>query len=48
MPRLEGVSRLAQIPSIGVDLMGNPADAPCDAHMLRLENMDTGLFFNNN
>lgn len=43
MPRLERVSRLAQIPGIGVDRMGNAADAACDPQMLRLENMDTDL-----
>lgn len=37
------VSRLQHIPGIGVDVMGNRADALADASMLRLENLDTDL-----
>ncbi|MEM8685397.1 MAG: pyridoxal phosphate-dependent aminotransferase [Pseudomonadota bacterium] len=37
------VSRLAHIPGIGVDKMGNAADAVADSEMLRLENLDTDL-----
>ena len=38
-----GVSRLAQIPGIGVDRVGDAADAAADPEMLRLENLDTDL-----
>lgn len=38
-----GVSRLAHIPGIGVDLMGDAADAAHDPDLLRLENLDTDL-----
>ena len=37
------VSRLAQIPGIGVDRMGSAADAAGSAEMLRLENLDTDI-----
>ena len=37
------VSRLAGIPGIGVDKMGNAADAAGSAEMLRLENLDTDI-----
>ncbi len=37
------VSRLQHIPGIGVDKMGNAADALADDSMLRLENLDTDL-----
>ncbi|WP_306029811.1 pyridoxal phosphate-dependent aminotransferase [Stappia sp. MMSF_3263] len=37
------VSRLAHIPGIGVDRMGNAADAAGVAEMLRLENLDTDI-----
>ena len=37
------VSRLAQIPGIGVDVMGDAADAANDPDLLRLENLDTDL-----
>jgi len=37
------VSRLQDIPGIGVDQMGNAADAAHDPEILRLENMDTNL-----
>ncbi len=37
------VSRLAHIPGIGVDSIGDRADALGDASMLRLENLDTDL-----
>ena len=37
------VSRLAHIPGIGVDRMGNAADAVGDDRMLRLENLDTDI-----
>ncbi len=37
------VSRLAQIPGIGVDRMGNAADAAGSTEMLRLENLDTDI-----
>lgn len=37
------VSRLAMIPGIGVDRMGNAADALGSADMLRLENLDTDI-----
>src|SRR6266550_28029 len=35
------VSRLQNVPGIGVDVMGNAADAAHDPDILRLENMDT-------
>lgn len=37
------VSRIAHIPGIGVDRMGNAADALNSAEMLRLENLDTDI-----
>lgn len=37
------VSRLRQIPGIGVDAVGDAADAVGDERMLRLENLDTDL-----
>lgn len=37
------VSRLADIPGIGVNVMGDRADAAADPEMLRLENLDTDL-----
>ena len=37
------VSRLAHIPGIGVNVMGDRADAVADPSMLRLENLDTDL-----
>jgi len=37
------VSRLKDIPGIGVDQMGNAADAAHDPDILRLENMDTDI-----
>ncbi len=37
------VSRLREIPGIGVDKMGNAADAAGDREMLRLENLDTDI-----
>lgn len=37
------VSRLAAIPGIGVDRMGNAADADGRPEMLRLENLDTDI-----
>ncbi|WP_417768565.1 pyridoxal phosphate-dependent aminotransferase [Stappia sp.] len=37
------VSRLAHIPGIGVDRMGNAADAAGAVEMLRLENLDTDI-----
>lgn len=40
MPR---ISRLAYIPGIGVDKMGNAADAAHDPEILRLENLDTDI-----
>lgn len=43
MPRLERVSRLLHVPGIGVDRMGNAADAAHDPEILRLENLDTDL-----
>ncbi|HEV7371072.1 pyridoxal phosphate-dependent aminotransferase [Arenibaculum sp.] len=38
-----GVSRLKDIPGIGVDRMGEAADAAADGELLRLENLDTDL-----
>lgn len=43
MPRLSRVSRLAKVPGIGVDRMGNAADAAHDPEILRLENLDTDI-----
>jgi len=43
MPRLSKVSRLKDIPGIGVDRMGNAADATGDPEVLRLENLDTDI-----
>lgn len=43
MPRLSKVSRLAEVPGIGVDRMGNAADAAHDPELLRLENLDTDI-----
>ncbi len=37
------VSRLAHIPGIGVDEIGDAADAAADPDLLRLENLDTDL-----
>ena len=37
------VSRLQHVPPIGVDRMGNAADAASDPEILRLENMDTDI-----
>lgn len=37
------VSRIAGIPGIGVDRMGNAADALASSEMLRLENLDTDI-----
>jgi aspartate/methionine/tyrosine aminotransferase len=37
------VTRLRHIPGIGVDTVGDAADAANDASMLRLENLDTDL-----
>ncbi len=37
------VSRLADIPGIGVNVMGDRADAEADPTMLRMENLDTDL-----
>ena len=37
------VSRLAHIPGIGVNVMGDRADAAGDPTMLRMENLDTDL-----
>jgi aspartate/methionine/tyrosine aminotransferase len=43
MPKLKRVSRLADVPGIGVDKMGHAADAASDPEMLRLENLDTDI-----
>jgi aspartate/methionine/tyrosine aminotransferase len=43
MPHFARVSRLAQVPGIGVDRMGNAADAAHDPAILRLENLDTDI-----
>lgn len=43
MPKHLRVSRLAQVPGIGVDRMGNAADAAHDPEILRLENLDTDI-----
>ena len=37
------VSRLRHIPGIGVDKVGDAADAAADPRFLRLENLDTDL-----
>ena len=37
------VSRLRDIPGIGVDRVGDAADAAADPRFLRLENLDTDL-----
>ena len=37
------VSRLRNIPGIGVDRVGDAADSMHDADILRLENLDTDL-----
>jgi aspartate/methionine/tyrosine aminotransferase len=37
------VSRLLHIPGLGVDAMGDAADAANDPDMLRLENLDTDI-----
>jgi aspartate/methionine/tyrosine aminotransferase len=37
------VTRLRHIPGIGVDAVGNAADAAADPELLRLENLDTDL-----
>lgn len=43
MPTLRKVSRLANVPGIGVDRIGNAADAARDGEILRLENLDTDI-----
>lgn len=43
MENMVTISRLAGIPGIGVDRMGNAADAAGDGEMLRLENLDTDI-----
>lgn len=43
MPRTARVSRLAKVPGIGVDRMGNAADDAHDPEILRLENLDTDI-----
>src|ERR1700686_5124785 len=43
MPRISKVSRLSEVPGIGVDRMGNQADAAHDPEILRLENLDTDI-----
>jgi aspartate/methionine/tyrosine aminotransferase len=43
MPRKIKVSRLMQVPGIGVDVMGNAADAAHDPEIMRLENLDTDV-----
>src|SRR6185437_8891935 len=37
------VTRLLGIPGIGVDVMGDAADAAADPELLRLENLDTDI-----
>ena len=37
------VARLREIPGIGVDVIGDAADAAADPDILRLENLDTDL-----
>lgn len=43
MPQHTRVTRLHQVPGIGVDKMGNAADAAHDPEILRLENLDTDI-----
>ncbi len=43
MSYIKRVSRLSEVPGIGVDRMGNLADAAEDRQILRLENLDTDL-----
>lgn len=43
MPEIRKVSRLKEVPGIGVDRMGNAADATRDSSVLRLENLDTDI-----
>lgn len=43
MPKFQRVSRLLQVPGIGVDKMGNAANAAQDPSILRLENLDTDI-----
>lgn len=43
MPKQIKVSRLKQVPGIGVDRMGSAADAANDPAILRLENLDTDI-----
>lgn len=43
MPKRSRVSRLENIPGIGVDRAGNAADAAQDPEVLRLENLDTDI-----
>lgn len=43
MPNHSKASRLAHIPGIGVDKMGDAADAAHDPEILRLENLDTDI-----
>ncbi len=43
MPKTAKVSRLSQVPGIGVDRVGDAADATHDPEMLRLENLDTDI-----
>lgn len=43
MPQYLRVSRLSNVPGIGVDRMGNAADAAHDPEILRLENLDTDI-----
>ena len=43
MPKFLRVERLMQVPGIGVDRMGNAADAAQDTEIVRLENLDTDI-----
>lgn len=43
MPKQVRVSRLNEVPGIGVDRMGNAADEAHDSSILRLENLDTDI-----
>ncbi len=43
MPKHTRVSRLKQVPGIGVDRMGNAADLAHNPKILRLENLDTDI-----
>lgn len=43
MPKLLKVSRLEKVSGIGVDRMGNAADAAHNPEILRLENLDTDI-----